>query len=82
MGIRLFWDLTRDFWAENAKNNCKVNKAGDLWVEMCGGLLRISFLGILHCVQDDSKGQNKEKCNDKDRGKDKNNSRSSACGEG
>jgi len=24
--FRWFWDLTRDFWAENAKNKCKSNK--------------------------------------------------------
>jgi hypothetical protein len=39
----------------------KGNKAGKLWLEMCGGLLRNSSLGILHFVQDDSKGKGKGK---------------------
>jgi hypothetical protein len=25
-GVRWFWDLTCDFWAENAKNKCKDKK--------------------------------------------------------
>jgi hypothetical protein len=69
VGFRWFWDLTSDFWAVFEENSCKGKKAGDLWVKMCGGLLRNSSLGVLRCAQDDSNGKTKTKTKTKAKAK-------------